>query len=122
MFINISNHPSVRWSRQQRLAAEEYGEIVDLSFPAIPAVADTKEVADIVNVYFQKVREYNTCVVMVQGEFVFTHLLVSMLHDAGIRSVAACTERVVEEAIDEEGNVVKKSEFRFIRFRDYYCD
>ena len=31
MFINLTNHPSDKWSESQRKAAEEYGEIVDIS-------------------------------------------------------------------------------------------
>ena len=35
MFINFSNHPSVRWSAEQTAAAIEFGDIVDVPFPDV---------------------------------------------------------------------------------------
>ena len=120
MFINVSNHPSELWSTQQKKAAEEYGKILDLPFPAIPASADTDDVCIMAEEYCKKILGYEKPVVMVQGEFVFTYILVNKLREAGIRTVAACSERVSEETIDADGKSVKKSVFRFIRFRDFY--
>lgn len=36
MFINFTNHSSEKWSGEQRMAAERYGEIVDIPFPSVP--------------------------------------------------------------------------------------
>ena len=41
MFINFSNHPSVRWSAEQTAAAMKFGDFVDVPFPDVPAGADT---------------------------------------------------------------------------------
>ena len=45
MLANFSNHPSAVWSAEQKSAAAEYGEIRDLTFPAVPAGADTADVS-----------------------------------------------------------------------------
>ena len=120
MFINISNHPSIKWNTSQRDAASQYGDIIDIGFPSIPAAFDTGEIVPIVEEYYSRILNYKDPVVMIQGEFVFTYLLVKKLEAAGIRAVAACSERVAEETIDREGNAVKQSVFRFVRFRDFY--
>lgn len=44
VFINCSNHPSERWSREQKQAAEGYGEIVDLPFPEVDPSWDAGQV------------------------------------------------------------------------------
>lgn len=33
MFINLTNHPSDKWSKEQLEAARKYGEVVELVFP-----------------------------------------------------------------------------------------
>ena len=35
MFINFSNHPSEAWGKTQLNAAMEYGEVIDIPFPAV---------------------------------------------------------------------------------------
>lgn len=40
MFINFTNHPSAQWSAEQKAAAQAYGEVIDLAFPAIDPAAD----------------------------------------------------------------------------------
>ena len=39
MFINFTNHPSAQWSAEQKAAAQAYGEVIDLAFPAIDPAA-----------------------------------------------------------------------------------
>ena len=35
VFVNFSNHPSLRWSDEQlKVARQQYGEIIDVPFPA----------------------------------------------------------------------------------------
>jgi len=43
MLINNTNREHETWSREQLLAAERYGEIVDMIMPGIPAEADEAE-------------------------------------------------------------------------------
>ena len=35
MLINFTNHPSALWSAEQKAAAQVYGKVIDLAFPAI---------------------------------------------------------------------------------------
>ena len=40
MFINLSNHPSLKWNEDQKKAALEMGgRIIDMPFPPVPADA-----------------------------------------------------------------------------------
>lgn len=55
MFINVSNHPSARWGAEQRAAAEQWGEIVDLAFPNIAPEADTQSVATLAAEYYARI-------------------------------------------------------------------
>ncbi|MCR5123421.1 MAG: hypothetical protein K6B74_13495 [Ruminococcus sp.] len=118
-FINISNHPSERWSDKQKSTAERYGEIVDLSFPPISPYADSDEIDRLVSEYCGKTEEHDCAAVMVQGEFVFTYRLVGRLKEKGITVLSACSERRAAEHTDESGNTVKTSEFVFVGFREY---
>ncbi len=45
VFVNFSNHPSSRWSKEQMAAAEKYGRVIDEPFPAVPADMDEAGVA-----------------------------------------------------------------------------
>jgi hypothetical protein len=48
MLLNLSNHPSVNWSPEQRAAAErQFGGVADLAFPHIDPTATTAEVKKI---------------------------------------------------------------------------
>ena len=44
MFVNFSNHPVERWGKEQKQAAQEFGEIRDFPFPDVPAVTTTEEI------------------------------------------------------------------------------
>ena len=57
MFINLTNHPSDKWSESQRKAAEEYGEIVDIGFPDIDSKMSSEEVKRFAMDYVKKIME-----------------------------------------------------------------
>jgi hypothetical protein len=123
MLINLSNHKSSKWSKEQIEAAENtYGSIVDLEFPVIFPFSDLTEVEQIVEKYFFKIKniliqskdENNT--VHLMGEFTFTHNLLEILKKNNINAVASTTSREV----CEDKNGTKISKFNFIRFRNYY--
>ena len=42
MFINYSSHPYAQWSAEQKAAAQVYGKVIDLAFPAIDPAADER--------------------------------------------------------------------------------
>ena len=126
MLINVSNHPSDKWSNTQMQAAHDaFGEVSDLPFPQVPACADEKEVYKLVDSYLKAIinilasSDNATNAVMVQGEYTFTYMLVERLRDRGIKAVNACSERQVVEAVNADGTTLKHSSFMFVRFRRY---
>ncbi|MFT6130112.1 MAG: hypothetical protein ACJATN_001838 [Neolewinella sp.] len=115
MLLNLTNHPSTRWSEKQLATAEEaYGEVQDLQFPSIPSGASTAEVEELAETYLEKVVEASPTAVHLQGEFTFVYALALRLQEQGIPVVASTSERVVEE---REGK--KIVHFNFVQFRDY---
>ena len=117
MFVNLSNHPSVSWSREQLEAAKAYGEVIDLPFPDVSPQMDEQELSLLANDYLQRVRDISPepCTVHVMGELTFSFVLVSRLLAAGYTCVASTTKRVAE--ILPDGSKVSK--FSFVRFRNY---
>lgn len=121
MLINLSNHPSANWGNEQTKAAEIYGRVIDLAFPAIDPAATTGQVEFLAEQYEVKVRQMlsteNTgaYAVHVMGELTFCFALIARLQKAGITCLASTTGRDTVE----NGNGSKTSVFRFVRFRDY---
>ena len=118
-FINHTNHPSSRWEEGQRQAAEAYGTIVDLPFPRIPADWDAQAVHRLAEENAQEILSRKPMAVLVQGEFTYTFALVCLLKDAEIAVLSACSERLVNERADENGETIRESRFVFRRFRAY---
>lgn len=125
MFINISNHPSSRWGEDQLNAARELGgEVIDIQFPNVPSAASGRDVEymaiDLVNDVHFKIEGSDNTVVMVQGESTLVTTVVAMLQNiCGIKVVAACSDRNVEEIVLDDGTVKKNVIFKFIQFREY---
>ena len=119
MLINLSNHPSSLWSKQQLAAAEQYGEVVDIPFPLISPYASEEEIETLVEDYRQRVLAYEKPVVMLQGEFVFTYRLVKQLKKDGILVLASSTDRKTVENQETDGSTTKTSVFEFVGFRAY---
>ncbi len=46
-FVNFSNHPSGGWSELQKNAAEEYGTIIDIPFPAVGCELTDRQMDDL---------------------------------------------------------------------------
>ena len=114
IFINFSNHPSGRWDVKQKKASEQYGRIVDIPFPMVPAQASQEEVGILAWDYYNKIIVYHPCAVMCQGEFTLCFQVVELLKQAGIPVLAACSERRVTEK-----NGKKIVEFEFQQYREY---
>ena len=119
MLINLSNHPSARWSAQQAEAANRlYGEIVDLPFPQVDPNGDEAYVERLVDEYAGKVlqlAEKQPVTVHLMGEMTFCFALVSHLQKHDITCVASTTERIVKES----GYGTKEVIFKFVQFRNY---
>ena len=118
-FINHTNHPSNRWSAEQIAAAEVFGEILDLPFPAVNPHATSEEVRELVALNLQKILELEPAAVLCQGEFNYTFEMTARLKSFGIKVLAATTERVSTEEIQPDGSTRLTSTFRFVRFREY---
>ena len=120
MFVNFSNHPSSRWSEEQlKTARQEYGEIVDVPFPALDPCMDEKAIAEIGEDCIEKILKLSPCAVMCQGEFTLTFYVVKRLMNKGISCISACSERSSIEVMQEDGSVRKESLFLFRGFRKY---
>lgn len=118
-FINFSNHPSSKWGKEQLIAAQIYGDITDIPFPSVDPMAETSDIINLADEILLKIRLFENPTVLVQGEFTLAFAVVKKLQSAGIKAVAACSVRVVTELPNEKGALVKKTYFRFMKFREY---
>ena len=119
MFINHTNHPAEHWSETQRRAAEDYGEIRDVPFPSVAPESSAAEVQQLAEAQAAELIAMAPTAVLCQGEFTYTYHMVRCLQQAGILVLAACSERVSRETVDEQGASHRVSEFRFVQFRSY---
>lgn len=96
MFINLSNHPSVKWGKMQLEAAMELtsdNQIKDIPFPAVPATATTSDILAIADGLHHTVMANKV--------------------------VAACSDRCTKEVVNEDGTTTKTTVFEFIQFREF---
>ena len=117
MLINLTNHPSEKWSEEQMKAALNYEEVVDMPFPIIKPTFTKDDIMFLVRECAEKISglmKGNT-VVHVMGEMTFTHNLVNALKETGITCIASTTER--KTIMTPDGK--KISEFKFVQFREY---
>lgn len=118
VFINLSNHPSQKWSEEQKEAAQKYGEIVDIPFPQINPEMTSTKVYNTANWWVKNILSaYNNDDIVsihVMGEMTFTHAFVKIATAHNIPCFASTTERVTTE---KDG--VKTSVFQFVQFRQY---
>lgn len=118
LLINLSNHPSADWGARQREAAEMYGEIEDMDFPAIPPVAGEREITDLAEEYVARIEERaetRDVTVHIMGEMTFCYVVITRLQPLGIPCIASTTRRQITEAADG----VKEVHFDFETFREY---
>lgn len=121
-FINFTNHASRSWGEIQRAAARQYGdEIRDIPFPNVPATATEADIAQLAQEYVEKIKKETPSAVLCQGEFTLSYQVIRLLLQSGIPVVAACSERTVTEK-REEGKVIKRAEYEFVRFRKYEAE
>ncbi|WP_298464924.1 CRISPR-associated protein [uncultured Mitsuokella sp.] len=119
IFINHTNHCSSYWSEDERRAAQVFGEIVDVAFPAVSSSASEEEIEKLAHDNAVRIIAQKPAAVLCQGEYTYTYALVKRLLAQGICVVAACSERVVEEQHEPDGSTRRISQFRFTRFRRY---
>ncbi len=118
MFVNLSNHPSCRWDEAQLTAAYQYGGIVDIPFPLIPAEQDEVYIESLAEQYATMITERfvpANDVLHIMGEMCFSFALIRKLRKIGFTCVASTSERCVRELT----NGYKETYFKFVRFRKY---
>jgi len=120
MLLNLSNHPSPHWPPPQLAAAQEqFGDVIDLPFPAIDPEADTAEVeqlaAEYENTAVERLQGARPRAVHLMGEMSFTLALTARLQRRGIAVYCSTTRRQVLE----EKDGTKTTRFVFVRFRQY---
>lgn len=119
MLINLSNHPSDKWSELQTAAAkEQFGGIIDLPFPQIEPDATKADITKIAQDYLTRVQQIgqpNDTAIHIMGEMTLTYQLVDLLKDAGYRCYASTTVREVYEQELGKKTVI----FQFVKFREY---
>ena len=122
MLINLSNHAFDTWdSGQQQTAHENFGEVVDLTFPEVNPHAKTGEVAALAKNYL------NQCItilagidgkknaVHITGEHCFVFLFVTLAKAENIMCVCSTTPRIVTSH-----KSTKTSVFYFEKLRSYF--
>lgn len=114
VFVNFSNHPSVKWDEKQRKVSEHYGKIIDIPFPSVDPFCGEKEIETLAEKYTGIILSYYPAIVMCQGEYTLCFDVVRKLKQNGICVVAACSKRDVIET--EQGKI---SSFHFVRYREY---
>ena len=119
MLINFTNHPSALWSAEQKAAAQVYGKVIDLAFPAIDPATNEAVLDSLAAVYAARILHMKPDAVLCQGEFTFVYRVVLRLEGAGIPVFAACSFRKGQETTSPDGSTLKQSVFVFTRFRRY---
>lgn len=119
MLINLSNHPSSKWSESQLQAATSYGEFIDLPFPAVDPSGDETYIEKLAEEYVDKVIQISKgkkATVHLMGEMTLTFAILCRLQEKQIVCIASTSHRIVkDESPGRKGEVI----FQFERFRKY---
>ena len=121
MLINLSNHPSLNWSKEQmERAITQFGSIEDMAFPNVPPDATTEQVNELAKSFLEKILQTikntpSVTAVHLMGEMTFIVSLTRLLQQANIKVVCSTTERIVLAEIDGK----KTMQFQFCQFREY---
>lgn len=78
MLINFTNHPSALWSAEQKAAAQRYGKVIDLAFPAIDPATNEAVLDSLATVYADHILHLNPDAVLCQGECTFVYRVSSV--------------------------------------------
>ena len=119
MFVNFSNHPSDRWSKEQLEATQEYGEVRDYDFPMVNPEDDEKSIDKLADKCTHVILELKPDAVLVQGEFTLSYAVIRKLKEQKVKCMAACSARESTEEKQVDGSIRKASVFRFCRYREY---
>lgn len=118
MLINLTNHPSSTWSKEQIQAAEKYGGVTDWPFPPVAPEWDEKQIESLAQTTASEILQrfpQQDLTIHLMGEFTLTMSLLRIFQRKNIPCVASTTERQVKERGEGQREVF----FRFVRFRTY---
>lgn len=119
MLINLSNHPSSLWGKEQiESAICLFGDILDIPFPMVDPNGDKQYIESLAEKYVDemtKKADRDNTVIHIMGELTLTFAILNKMINLGFRCVASTTER--DATISEDGT--KNVKFNFIQFRDY---
>lgn len=119
LFVNLSNHPSDRWSPAQRQGALKLGQtILDKPFPMVDPKASEHDVLELARKLCMEIEALKPSAVAVQGEHALTCAVVSSLQGSNLPCYSATTERNAEET-REGDTVLRSSVFNFVQWRRY---
>jgi len=118
-FVNCSNHPSDRWSPEQRKAALALGcnSIKDIPFPSVAPDAGTDAALAIARELAASLISLKPSAAFIAGEISVATAVTVKLQDKRIPCFAATTMRTVTEDIGADGKVVKTAVFKFVSWR-----
>ena len=129
IFINLSNHPTDKWSEAQKAAViNKYQpkQIIDIAFPPINPEWNLDRVRTLVHAYREEIINHlqdkdDYIILHIMGEMCFTHALVNMMSAYKVNCICSTTKRVVTTKYDDNGvEIGKETQFEFCKFRDYY--
>ena len=118
--INISNHNSNNWSKEQKAG---FDEIIDIQFPNVPANATTKDVIltayDLLDKITDEVLTEDELNIMLQGEFSLCYKLKELIDKAywTVNYYIPTTERKVVESFGINKETIKETIFQFVQWR-----
>lgn len=124
ILINYTNHPSAKWSDDQKNAAlTEWSEIIDVPFPQTEPEWNEAEVAACFDAFLADVegkllplgKTMADAEFLIMGEFRYTYYAVRKLKETGHRVFAHAGKREVE-VVDNKSIYT----FRFGRFVEYF--
>ena len=104
LFINLSNHPSSKWSPKQietALSISDNGPIIDIDFPNIDPNMTDMDVRKLASKYLKQILdlieeyEVDNAFIHVMGEMTFTFNIVNLFMNNGYICYASTTKRNV---------------------------
>jgi hypothetical protein len=117
--LNLSSIPSSKWNKkQQDVAQQQFGEVVDLAFPKIDPSWSEDEVMERVIELVEEMLEIRPTAIHVMGDMHATFLFVIMCAQFQIPCYISTFERTVK--MTKAGK--KEITLDFVRFRKYIMD
>lgn len=118
MFINLSNHPSKNWCKEQTFAAKKYGDIIDITCPIMDASINEDQVKTLAEATINKINEINPAAIMCTGEFSFCYIAINELKKCGYKVFSTRSETKVSNSV-VNGVSQRNIAYKFLEFVEY---